>query len=61
MPYGYVAFAPVHVAPLHCPLLANIYLDPLDHPMAAKGWEMTRYADDFIIQCHTEAEALAAN
>ena len=28
--------------------------------MAAKGFEMTRYADDFIIQCHTEAEALAA-
>lgn len=42
------------------PLLANINLDPLDHLMAAKGWEMTRYADDFIIQCHTEAEALAA-
>jgi RNA-directed DNA polymerase len=42
------------------PLLANIYLDPLDHLMAAKGWEMTRYADDFIIQCHSEAEALAA-
>jgi RNA-directed DNA polymerase len=42
------------------PLLANIYLDPLDHLMAGKGWEMTRYADDFIIQCHTEAEALAA-
>jgi RNA-directed DNA polymerase len=42
------------------PLLANIYLDPLDHLMASKGWEMTRYADDFIIQCHTEADALAA-
>jgi RNA-directed DNA polymerase len=42
------------------PLLANIYLDPLDHLMAAKGWEMTRYADDFIIQCHSEAEAHAA-
>ena len=42
------------------PLLANIYLDPLDHLMARRGWEMTRYADDFIIQCHTEAEALAA-
>jgi len=27
------------------PLLANIHLDPLDHLMAAKGWEMTRYAN----------------
>jgi len=42
------------------PLLANIYLDPLDHLMARQGREMTRYADDFIIQCHTEADALAA-
>ena len=28
------------------PLLANLYLDPLDHQMAAAGWEMVRYADD---------------
>ena len=39
------------------PLLANIYLDPLDHLMAAEGWEMTRYADDFIVQCDTREEA----
>jgi RNA-directed DNA polymerase len=30
------------------PLLSNIYLDPLDHLMAAQGWEMVRYADDFV-------------
>jgi RNA-directed DNA polymerase len=42
------------------PLLANLYLDPLDHQMAAAGWEMVRYADDFVILCHTEAEAQAA-
>jgi RNA-directed DNA polymerase len=42
------------------PLLANIYLDPLDHQMAAAGWEMTRYADDFIVQCRSRAEAQAA-
>ena len=41
------------------PLLANIYLDPLDHLMAAKGWEMTRYADDFIIQCESGTSAKA--
>jgi len=39
------------------PLLANIYLDPLDHLMAARGWKMLRYADDFILLCASEAEA----
>jgi len=39
------------------PLLANIYLDPLDHKMAGEKREMTRYADDFIIQCKSQAEA----
>lgn len=39
------------------PLLANIYLDPLDHQMAGRGREMIRYADDFVILCRTEAEA----
>lgn len=39
------------------PLLANIYLDPLDHLLAARGWEMVRYADDFVILCRSQAEA----
>ena len=42
------------------PLLANLCLNPLDHQMAAAGWEMVRYADDFVILCRTEAEAQAA-
>jgi RNA-directed DNA polymerase len=42
------------------PLLANLYLNPLDHLMAAKGYEMTRYADDFVVQCRSQAEAQAA-
>ena len=42
------------------PLLANLYLDPLDHQMAEAGWEMVRYADDFVILCRTEAEAQSA-
>jgi RNA-directed DNA polymerase len=42
------------------PLLANVYLNPLDHQMAAAGWEMVRYADDFVILCRSEAEAQAA-
>ena len=42
------------------PLLANLYLNPLDHQMAGRGREMIRYADDFVILCRTEAEARAA-
>jgi RNA-directed DNA polymerase len=42
------------------PLLANLYLDPFDHQMARAGWEMVRYADDFVILCRSEAEAQAA-
>src|SRR6202050_2368810 len=39
------------------PLLSNIYLNPLDHHMAAHGWRMVRYADDFVILCRRQAEA----
>ncbi len=41
------------------PLLANIYLDPLDRLMADRGYLMVRYADDFVIltRSHLEAEA----
>jgi RNA-directed DNA polymerase len=42
------------------PLLANIYLNPLDHLMAQQGWEMIRYADDFIILCASAEQAQAA-
>lgn len=42
------------------PLLANIYLDPLDHMMEAAGLEMVRYADDLVILCRTRQEAEAA-
>jgi len=42
------------------PLLANIYLNPLDQLMAARGREMVRYADDFVILCRSEAEAKEA-
>jgi len=42
------------------PLLANLYLDPLDHHVAGRGWEMVRYADDFVILCRTRAEAQEA-
>ena len=39
------------------PLLANIYLNPLDHQMADRGREMVRYADDFVILCASREEA----
>jgi len=39
------------------PLLANLYLNPLDHRMAEAGFEMTRYADDFVILCRSREEA----
>jgi RNA-directed DNA polymerase len=39
------------------PLLSNIYLDPLDHRMADEGYEMVRYADDFVILCRSREEA----
>jgi len=42
------------------PLLSNIYLDPLDHLMAERGFEMVRYADDFVVMCRTLEEATAA-
>jgi len=42
------------------PLLSNIYLDPLDHLMAARGFEMVRYADDFVVLCRSPQDAAAA-
>ena len=42
------------------PLLANLYLHPLDRLMEQNGYRMVRYADDFVILCASEAEAQAA-
>jgi RNA-directed DNA polymerase len=39
------------------PMLSNLYLDPLDQEMAAAGYAMVRYADDFVILCRSQAEA----
>lgn len=39
------------------PLLSNIYLNPLDQQMAASGFAMVRYADDFVILCRSQDEA----
>jgi len=42
------------------PLLANLYLNPLDHQMEDHGYQMVRFADDFVVCGRTEAEARAA-
>jgi RNA-directed DNA polymerase len=42
------------------PLLANIYLHPLDCRMQERGYRMVRYADDFVVLCRTAEEAQAA-
>jgi RNA-directed DNA polymerase len=42
------------------PLLANVYLHAFDQQLAAAGYGLLRYADDFVIFAHSEGEARAA-
>jgi RNA-directed DNA polymerase len=42
------------------PLLANIYLNPLDWKLAQDGLAMVRYADDIVVLCRTSEEAAQA-
>src|SRR6266849_5730946 len=42
------------------PLFSNILLTPFDQEMRSKGFQLTRFADDWVITCHSEAEAHAA-
>jgi RNA-directed DNA polymerase len=42
------------------PLLANIYLHPLDQHMLARGYQMVRYADDFVVLCANAQQAQEA-
>jgi RNA-directed DNA polymerase len=39
------------------PLMANIFLHPVDAELVREGYEVTRYADDLVIQCETKWEA----
>jgi RNA-directed DNA polymerase len=39
------------------PLLANLYLHPLDERLEAEGYCMVRYADDFVVLCRTAEQA----
>src|SRR6202140_2777111 len=42
------------------PLLSNILLTPFDQEMRRKGYQLTRYADDWVATCESAAEARAA-
>jgi RNA-directed DNA polymerase len=42
------------------PMLSNVFLNPLDHWVAQRGFEMIRYADDFVILCRSAPEAQKA-
>jgi RNA-directed DNA polymerase len=42
------------------PLLANVYLHPMDERLMARGYRMVRYADDFVVLCRSQEEAEAA-
>lgn len=42
------------------PLLANVYLHPVDMAMRAAGFTLVRYADDMVMLCRTREEAEAA-
>ena len=58
--HGLERWTPVEGSPqgaVISPLLANIYLDPLDRLMAEHGFPMVRYADDFVILTRSQAEA----
>lgn len=41
------------------PLLSNLYLDALDWKLRFSGWELVRYADDFVVLCRTREHAEA--
>ena len=42
------------------PLFSNIYLNRFDHEMTARGYRLTRFADDWVVLCKTQAEAARA-
>jgi RNA-directed DNA polymerase len=42
------------------PLLSNILLTPFDREMWRKGYQLTRYADDWVVTCKSASEARAA-
>ena len=43
------------------PMLANFYLYDFDRAVTAKGFELIRYADDFVVMCETREKAERAH
>src|SRR6267154_2441010 len=41
------------------PVLSNILLTPFDREMRLRGYQLTRYADDWVVTCKSAAEARA--
>ena len=39
------------------PLLSNLLLTPFDREMRRRGYQLTRYADDWVVTCRTRQEA----
>jgi len=42
------------------PLASNVLLTPFDREMRRKGYQLTRFADDWVVTCCTRAEAQEA-
>ena len=42
------------------PVLSNILLTPFDREMRLRGYQLTRYADDWVITCKSASEARSA-
>lgn len=42
------------------PMLANFYLYPFDREMSKQGFNLVRYADDFVVMCASRERAQAA-
>ena len=60
---GLRGWTPLHGTPqgaVISPLLANIYLNPLDHYLAERGIQVVRYADDLVILCRSLGDAYSA-
>ncbi len=42
------------------PMLSNVLLTPFDREMRRRGYQLTRYADDWVVTCKSASEARAA-
>ena len=42
------------------PVMSNVLLTPFDQEMRRKGYQLTRYADDWVVTCQSRSEAQSA-